>query len=36
MVRHLSREVSRKTMSTNAAVKEVSRNEAKRLEEKLD
>ena len=36
MSSHLSRKVSRKTMSTDAAVEEVSRNEAKTLEEKLD
>ena len=36
MSSHLSRKVLRKTMSTDAAVEEVSRNEAKTLEEKLD
>ena len=36
MSSHLSRKVSRKTTLTNAAVEEVSRNEAKTLEEKLD
>ena len=33
---HLSRKVSRKTPSTDAAIQEVSRNEAKTQEEKLD
>ena len=36
MSSHLSRKVSRKTTSTDATVEEVSRNEAKTLEEKLN
>ena len=36
MSSRLSRKVSRKTTSTDAAVEEVSRNEAKTLEEKPD
>ena len=36
MSSHLSRKVLRKTTLTNAVVEEVSRNEAKTLEEKLD
>ena len=36
MSSHLSRKVSRKTTLTYAAIEEVSRNEAKTLEEKLD
>ena len=36
MLSHLSREVSRKTTSTNVAVKKVSRNNAKTQEQKLD
>ena len=36
MSSHLSRKVSRKTTSTDATIEEVSRNEAKTLEEKLN
>ena len=36
MSRHLSRQVSRKTTSTNAAVEKVSRYQAKTQEKKLD
>ena len=36
MSRHLSRKVSRKTTSTDAAVKKVSRNKTKTQEKKLD
>ena len=36
MSRHLSRKVSRKTTSTDAVVKKVSRNKAKTQEKKLD
>ena len=36
MSSHLSRKVSRKTTSTDAVVKKVSRNKAKTQEQKLD
>ena len=36
MLSHLSRKVSRKTTSTDAAVEKVSRNKAKTQEQKLD
>ena len=36
MLSHLSRKISRKTTSTDATIEEVSRNEAKTLEEKFD
>ena len=36
MSSHLSRQVLRKTMSTDAVVKKVSRNKAKTQEQKLD
>ena len=36
MLRHLSRKVSRNTMSKDTAVEKVSRNKAKTQEQKLD